>query len=126
MIIFALLFVGVFVIFVLSNGFTSEKVTIKNYYSDKYHTKEHLKKTLKSYYIHSIENEPLIKSMKGSELEPQITFNLIANIYKALLKNITTEANKLGLTVSEVEKTVKQVHNEILDIYIGNAKDFHV
>ena len=88
--------------------------------------KEHLKKTLKSYYIHSIENEPLIKSVKGTELEPQITFNLIANIYKALLKNSITEANKLGLTVSEIDKIVKQVHNEILDIYIGNAKDFHV
>lgn len=83
-------------------------------------------RTLKKYFIDSVNNEEGLKKYKGTHLESAITLNLIANLYKSSLKNFLECRTSLGLTEVEVIEIVKRVTNETLDIFISNSKQFHV
>jgi hypothetical protein len=126
MIIFALLFIAVFIFWIYDANYRNSQQNNNNNYMNKQQRYFEAKRTLKKYFVDSVNNEEELKKYQGTPIESVLTLNLIANLHKSSLKNFLECRTPLGLTESEVIEIVKTVTNETMDIFISNSKQFHV
>ena len=84
------------------------------------------KSYLKAFFIQSINTDKTILSVKDTALEPIITLNHISFLYDSLKRNMMEDKKSLGLSESEITNIIKNVANEIMDLYLSNSEQFYI
>jgi hypothetical protein len=120
----ALLFIGAVAFVIYAQFFDNKKQNPSSMSRSELH--KEMRKRLKKSLIDEIENNPDIKEFRNTEVETMLILNLISNFHEASLKNFIEHRLSMGLTEQEAINMVKTVTNEVMDIYISNAKQFHI
>ncbi len=85
-----------------------------------------MRNRLKKSFIDEIKTNQSIKEFRNTEVETMLILNLISNFYQASLRNFVEHRLSMGLTEQEAITMVKTVTNEVMDIYIQDAKQFYI
>lgn len=85
-----------------------------------------LKEMMKKSIIEGIRTSEVIKRHKGTELEIPMTLNFIASYCEHAVKKFVDDNLAKGLTKQEAIYVVKTATNEVIDMYIPDAKQYHI